>query len=69
MPTYTHGEVVAALNRLRTITRKTELIAYDAFKDQYGNADRSDIIQALNRMSSVFWIMMCRFIKGLYKKD
>ena len=69
LPTYTHGEVVAALNRLRTITRKTELIAYDAFKDQYGNADRSDIIQALNRMSSVFWIMMCRFIKGLYKKD
>ena len=38
LPTYTHGEVVAALNRLRTITRKTELIAYDAFKDQYGNA-------------------------------
>ena len=69
LPTYTHGEVVARLNKLRTITRKTELIAYDTFKDQYGNVERNDIVQALNRLSSVFWIMMCKLIKGLYKKD
>lgn len=69
LPSFTYGEIVCQLNRLRTITRKTELIAYNAFKDSNGNVERNDIIQALNRMSSVFWIMMCKFIKGLYKKD
>ena len=69
LPSYTHGEMAAYINRLRTITRKTELVAFDAFKDQNGNVDRDDIIQALNRMSSVFWIMLCKLIKGLYKKE
>ena len=69
LPSYTHGEMAAYINRLRTITRKTELVAYNAFKDQNGNGDRNDIIQALNRMSSVFWIMLCKLIKGLYKKE
>lgn len=69
LPSYKHGEIVAHLNMLRTLSRKTELVAYDAFKDSNKNTDRDDIIQALNRLSSVFWIMMCKFIKGLYKKD
>lgn len=69
LPSYKHGEIVAQLNMLRTLTRKTELVAYDAFKDSNKNTDRDDIIQALNRLSSVFWIMMCKFIKGMYKKD
>ena len=69
LPSYKQGEVVAELNALRTLSRKTELIAYDAFKDENKNVSREDIIQAFNRMSSAFWIMMCKFIKGLYKKD
>lgn len=69
LPSYKHGEIVANLNALRTLARKTELVAYDAFKDENKNTDRDDIIQSLNRLSSVFWIMMCKFIKGLYKKD
>lgn len=69
LPSHTMGKTVARLNRLRTMARKAELIAYDAFKDQYGNADRSDIIEALNRLSSVFWIMMCKYRKGLYKQS
>lgn len=69
LPSYKHGEIVAGLNMLRTLARKTELVAYDAFKDRNKNTERDDIIQALNRLSSVFWIMMCRFIKGLYKRD
>ena len=69
LPTYKHGEIVANLNGLRTLARKTELVAYDAFKDENKNVCRDDIIQALNRLSSVFWIMMCKFIKGLYKRD
>lgn len=68
LPSYKQGEIVAQLNVLRTLSRKTELVAYDAFKDSDKNVKRDDIIQALNRLSSVFWIMMCKFIKGLYKK-
>ncbi len=69
LPSYKQGEIVANLNVLRTLSRKTELVAYDAFKDADKNVCRDDIIQALNRLSSVFWIMMCRFIAGLYKKE
>ena len=69
LPNYKQGEIVAKLNALRTLTRKTELVAYDAFKDADKNVSRDDIIMALNRLSSVFWIMMCKFIKGMYKRD
>lgn len=67
LPTYKHGEIVAALNKLRTKTRETELIAYKAFKDEYGQVFRVDIIQALNRLSSLFWIMMFKYLTDKYK--
>lgn len=66
LPTYKHGETVANLNKLRTKARKTELIAYKAFSDDYGRCFREDIIKALNRLSSLFWIMMFKCIKGDY---
>lgn len=69
LPSYKQGEIVAKLNALRTLARKTELVAYDAFKDENKNVSRNDIMQALNRMSSAFWIMMCKFLKGLYEKS
>lgn len=69
LPSYKHGEIVTKLNALRTLARKTELVAYDAFKDENKNVSRNDIMQALNRMSSAFWIMMCKFLKGLYEKS
>lgn len=67
LPTHKHGEMVAYLNKLRTLTRRTELIAYDAFKDKYGQVDREDIIQGFNRLSSLFWIMMFKELSGKYK--
>lgn len=67
LPTHKHGEIVAYLNKLRTLTRKTELIAYNAFKDEYGQVGREDIIQAFNRLSSLFWIMMFKELSGKYK--
>lgn len=68
LPTYKHGEIVANLNKLRTLTRESELIAYKAFKDEYGRAEREDIIKALNRLSSLFWIMMFKFLTDHYKE-
>jgi propanediol utilization protein/ethanolamine utilization cobalamin adenosyltransferase len=48
---------VLALNRLRTLVRGAELSAVAAFSTA-GEIERSDIIQALNRMSSVIYVMM-----------
>ena len=67
LPHYKQGEMVAYLNKLRTLARETELIAYKAFKDEYGQTNREDIIKSLNRLSSLFWIMMFKYLTGKYK--
>lgn len=67
LPTYKQGEIVAVLNKLRTKTREAEVTAYKAFKDEYGQVFREDIIQALNRLSSLFWIMMFKYLTNKYK--
>ncbi len=66
LPTYCHSEIVAYLNRLRTKARETELTAYRAFKTETGDVEREDIICVLNRLSSLFWIMMFKFLTGKY---
>lgn len=68
LPTYTKGEMVAYLNKLRTMTRKTELIAFKAFKTDNNKVERVDIIRAFNRLSSLFWIMMFKYMAGKYKE-
>lgn len=48
---------VLSLNRLRTLIRRVELAAVTAFT--HGEAvERPDILQALNRLSSVIYVMM-----------
>lgn len=66
LPNYSMGEIVVFLNKLRTQVRETELAAFQAFKGQYGEVKRDDIIQALNRLSSLFWIMMFKEMAGKY---
>ena len=60
MPEFTDGEAVLMLNRCRTVARRTELAAAAAFTDENGNCTRVDILQALNRMSSMLYILMIR---------
>ena len=60
MPDYADGERVLRLNRCRSICRQAELAAVDAFSDRDGNLVRTDIVQALNRMSSMLYILMIR---------
>ncbi|MBS4960760.1 MAG: cobalamin adenosyltransferase [Clostridiales bacterium] len=69
VPDRKYGFVCALLNRLRTLAREAELSAYEAFTDPYGAPVRNDIMQALNRLSSLFWIMMFRLQKGVYGKE
>lgn len=54
------GPVVARLNLLRAKSRVVELCANRAFTDERGNCCRTDIIMALNRLSSALYIMACR---------
>ena len=64
MPEYTDGQVVLRLNRCRTAARAAELAAAAAFTDENGNATREDILRALNRMSSMIYILMIQAKAG-----
>ena len=61
-PSYTDGQICAALNKLRTSVREAELCAVKAFP----NDDRMDIVEAINRLSSAVYIIYCRKLRGLY---
>ena len=58
MPSCQDKREVLELNRVRCIARQTELAAMDAFRDREGQPTRPDILQALNRMSSMLYILM-----------
>ena len=61
------GELMVALNSLRSYSRKVEICAFKAFKNENGGLTREDIVKYLNRLSSCFYIMMCKYKAGLYK--
>ena len=58
MPEYTDGIEIARLNRARCAAREAELKAVAAFRDVDGKPTRLDILQAMNRMSSMLYILM-----------
>ncbi len=59
MPQRADSEAVLALNRCRCACREAELAAAQAFVTEQG-AQRQDLLQALNRMSSLLYILMIR---------
>ena len=60
MPSFSDGETIACLNRLRCVIRETEVAAVDAFMDTNGQVERTDILRSLNRMSSMLYLLMIR---------
>lgn len=58
MPSAADGAAMARLNLCRCAVREAELAAAAAFTDRTGNAERADILQALNRMSSMVYLLM-----------
>ena len=58
MPAYTDGVEILALNRCRCSARSAELAAVRAFVDIEGNPTRTDILKAMNRISSMLYILM-----------
>ena len=64
MPSAEDPPQVLALNWVRTLARQTELAAVRAFTDENGNPTRGDILQAMNRVSSMLYILMIREKSG-----
>lgn len=63
LPSHHMGAAVVMLNSLRALARETELAAAMAFPAEKGGTGQ-DLILALNRLSSAFYILMCRAHSG-----
>lgn len=57
-PSAADGLVIGRLNRARCAAREAELAAVEAFSDREGNPTRTDILQAMNRISSAIYLLM-----------
>ena len=64
MPSASDGELIARLNRCRCAARDAELKAVEAFVDSDGCAARTDLLQAVNRLSSMLYILMIQCKAG-----
>ena len=64
MPAASDGAAVLALNKCRCAARAAELAAVEAFVDGDGKAVRPDILRAMNRMSSMLYVLMCMVKSG-----
>jgi ethanolamine utilization cobalamin adenosyltransferase len=60
MPSAEDGPEMAALNSARCAAREAELAAAEAFCRADGTVQRQDILRAMNRMSSMLYILMIR---------
>ena len=58
MPGVADGEVMLKLNRARCAAREAELAAVTAFTDWEGNPVRLDMLRAMNRLSSMLYLLM-----------
>ena len=68
MAAVTDDPAILYVNRLRTVVRQAELAGYEAFRHYDGSVKRPDIILAMNRMSSLCWIMMIKLKAGKYER-
>lgn len=62
LPSYAMGKTFSAVNALRAQAREAELTTTRAFTDADGKATREDLLQAMNRLSSAVYIIMCRIL-------
>lgn len=68
-PHYSMGALCVGLNALRSEVREVELAAFRAFSGNDGALDRLDLLRALNRLSSAFYILMYRHLPEGYDKE
>ena len=58
MPSASDGQAIARLNRARCASREAELRGCEAFADREGFPTRPDLLLALNRISSMLYLLM-----------
>ncbi len=76
-PHYSMGALCVGLNALRSEVREVELAAFRAFSGSDGALDsgqdmpdrRLDVLRALNRLSSAFYILMYRHLPSGYNRE
>ena len=58
MPAGSDSKLLLRINRARCVAREAELAAVEAFSDREGDPTRPDILQAMNRISSMLYLIM-----------
>ena len=58
MPSGQDSKLLLQVNRARSMAREAELAAVEAFSDREGKPTRPDILQAMNRISSMLYLVM-----------
>ncbi|UQZ90278.1 cobalamin adenosyltransferase [Deltaproteobacteria bacterium Smac51] len=69
MASYKMGSLSIALNGLRTFVREVETSAVTAFQGDDDSSSRDDIVMALNRLSSLFYIMMYKYLPKGFRPE
>lgn len=64
MPSPGDGLPLLLVNRARCAARSAELAAVHAFSDREGNPTRTDLLQAMNRLSSMLYLVMIQLKAG-----
>lgn len=64
MPSFNDGKLLLQINRARCMAREAELTAVEAFSDREGAPTRLDILQAMNRISSMLYLIMIQIKAG-----
>ena len=64
MPEAADGKALLQVNRTRCAARAAELAAAEAFADREGNPTRIDILRAMNRISSMLYLIMIQIKAG-----
>ena len=65
MPSAEDGALILQINKARCAARAAELAAAKAFTDPDGKLLREDLLRALNRMSSMLYILMIEWKRKL----
>ena len=69
MPDFSDSSQLLQLNQARCAARAAELAAVDAFTDPDGIPQRPDILQAMNRISSMLYLLMLELKSTKQAKD
>ena len=64
-----NGMMMIRLNQMRTRIRELEVVAVEVYGPKVEGGGRSDLVLALNRLSSVIYIMMCRLKANDYERE